>query len=215
MNIKFNVLLFCSCTVLKFCLYFLYLLHCISKWRVAIKELSLADSKRCSVSKVTTHLHCSHGHHIYHLVHGIHWLANQRRITQSDVRRAGQRLSHTQQKHDCRCRTWQEPQATLTDTTIDGVSVAWLVDAWHEVCIKQTCSEMCYFKQRCTTHSWSLLHLWIKLRPSSCLKWHLSNNWVVEIWVEQERVWHSKEGDVVHEYVYVMHVLTSLSKVIG
>lgn len=104
------------------------------------KELSLSDSKRCSVSKVTTHLHCSHGHHIYHLVHGIHWLANQRRITHGDVRRAGLPLSHTQQKHHgCRCHTWQEPGATLTDTTTDSESMAWPVGAWDEVCIKQTC----------------------------------------------------------------------------
>lgn len=123
----------------KFCLYFHILLRRISKRRVAIKELSPSDSKQCSVSKVTTHLHCSHGHHIYHLVHGIHWLANQRRITHGDVRRDGLRLSHTEQKHhDCRCHTWQEPRATLTDTTINGVSMAWPVDAWQEVCIKQT-----------------------------------------------------------------------------
>lgn len=49
--------------------------------------VSLADSKQCSVSKVTTHLHCSHGHHIYHLLHGTHWLANQRGIAHGDVRR--------------------------------------------------------------------------------------------------------------------------------
>lgn len=131
-------LMFCCCGKVLSLIHIL--LRGISKWRVAIKEPSLSDSKRCSVSKVTTHLHCSHGHHIYHLVHGIHWLANQRRITHGDVRRAGLRLSHTQQKHhDCCCHTWQEPGETLTDTTIDGVSMAWPVGAWHEVCIKQTC----------------------------------------------------------------------------
>lgn len=53
--------------------------------------VSLADSKQRSVSKVTTHLHCSHGHHIYHLLHGTHWLANQRGIAHGDVRRAQRR----------------------------------------------------------------------------------------------------------------------------
>lgn len=76
----------------KFCLFFHILLCGIWKWGVAIKELSFSNSKRCSISKVTTHLHCSHGHHIYHLVHGIHWLANQIRITHDNVRGAGRHL---------------------------------------------------------------------------------------------------------------------------
>lgn len=174
----------------KFCLYFHILLRRISKWGVAVKALSLSDSKRCSVSKVTTHLHCSHGHHIYHLVHGIHWVANQRRITHGDVRRAGLCLSHAQQKHhDCRCHTWQKPGATLTDTSIDGVSMTWPAGAWHEVCVYKAD----VLARRCAiltgrTHSRSPLHLWVKLRPSSCLKWHLSNNWVVEIHDWSKRV---------------------------
>lgn len=77
------------------------------------------------------------------------------------------------------CHTWQKTGATPTDTTIDGASMAWPVGAWHEVCVVDVLAQRCAILNG-RTHSRSLLHLWIKLRPSGCLKWHLSNNWVVE-----------------------------------
>lgn len=183
----------------------------------------LSDSKQCSVSKVTTHLHCSHGHHIYHLLHGIQWLANQRGITRDDVRWAQLCLSQTKRKcNDGNSYTWRDKVAAPVIKDADWqknqyVSIAWPLGAWHEVNDKHVpWPDDMIFPARSSQSRLVLLQLWlciIELGPSSCLECYISSNWVMGIreWSHRVRVcmcvWE-------FECVYIIDVLTDMSKVI-
>lgn len=98
----------------------------------------LSNSKQCSVSKVTTHLHCSHGHHIYHPVHSIQWLANQGGITYDDVRWAQLSFTIPAKWNDSNSYTWRYKVAAPIKEDADWqrnqcVSIAWPLGAWREV----------------------------------------------------------------------------------
>lgn len=110
------------------------------KWRVAIMKLSSLTQSN-ALSPRWQHIYCSHGHHIYHPVHGIQWLANQRGITHDDVRWAAQLcLSQTTAKKKMQ---WQQLLYTIKSQhqvkkdadwqRNQCVSVAWLLGAWREV----------------------------------------------------------------------------------
>lgn len=189
--------------------------------------VSLADPKQRSVSKVTTHLHCSHGHHIYHLLHGTHWLANQRGIAHGDVRRAQRRrpwehgsdaaavalsLAGTWGKHGIRS------SKMLTDRKINGVSIARANGgtAWgaYQACPLAWWCDIPSQGRHSRCYRGSDLCI-LEIGPSSCFEGRISSDWVVGIQrgaTERAtpqvcvRIWAS---------VYVTDVLTDMSKVIG
>lgn len=136
--------------------------HRVWKWRVAIKELSLSNSKRCSVSKVTTHLHCSHGHHIYHLVHGIHWLANQIRITHGNVRGAGPRL-------------WPHPVETSWSPLSHGTGAESNADrhsdGWCTNYLDSVCTLSGVYKGSVLAHWCAILQLTVEPTHSHICAW--------------------------------------------
>lgn len=163
-------------------------LYCITLWCVLLPWWSCPSP---TVSKVTTHLHCSHGHHIYHLVHGIHWLANQRRITHDDVRWAQPCLSQNQWKHDeSSSYKWKDSVTAASHRrwwlTEKSIVYQWLDQRVHGMrwIINKSPGLMIWYSQlSCHTSSQPLFVLLqlriciIELGPSSCSECYISSNY--------------------------------------